>query len=103
MRANSIRARGLATVPQYDAGYMAATFPSVKLRFPLASRGGPYIQKHRSPDAALKPKLGGSRIPLRFIQATLLRSSESKPLHKVSEFHRIEKTRHRSIARHTTR
>jgi hypothetical protein len=46
MRANSIRAQGLATAPQHDAGYMAATFPSAKLRFPLASRGGQYMYKN---------------------------------------------------------
>ncbi len=43
MPAASIRARGPATPPQYDAGYMTATPPSVRQRFPLAPRGGPYM------------------------------------------------------------
>jgi hypothetical protein len=43
MRADSIRARRLATVPHNDAGYMTATFPSADRQVPLASRGGPYM------------------------------------------------------------
>jgi hypothetical protein len=43
MLADSIRARGPLTATQHDAGYMTATPSSAKQRFPLASRGGPYM------------------------------------------------------------
>jgi hypothetical protein len=39
MRANSIRARGSATAPQHDAGYMAATSPSAEHQIPSCIAG----------------------------------------------------------------